>query len=556
MNKALGSIHSAHIPCASAAIFLAVLSIGTLPDAHAFNVDTDNPDLRMRWDNTVKYSAAWRLDEPSSELTANPNLNDGDSNFDKGLISNRLDLLTEFDLLYRNMGLRLSGAAWYDNEYLGSNDHPNDGTANQLSVPYNKFTRETEKLHGRDAELLDAFVFARFNAGEKPLTVRLGQHSLVWGESVFFGANGIAGGMMPVDVIKLQSVPNTQFKEAIRPVPMLSGQIQFSSEVSLGAYYQFEWKPNRLPASGSYFSVADHVPDGGEQIVAVPGVVTFPRGHDQEASDSGQGGLQLRIRGEETDYGLYLIRFHSKNFQVVTDLGFIPPVGPVVPVGYHLAYHEDITALGASLSHTVGDVNFAGELSFRKNQDLAQASGAVDTSSFSGSPATDNKDNPAYPVGETAHLNISALWTLQPTALFREATFLGELAGNRVLDITKNEAAVDPNATRNAWALRFLFEPTYRQVRPGLDLSVPIGIGWAPNGSRSMALGPGGFPSDGGGDVTIGLNGTYLDAWRFSLGYTHYFGDVKPFTDVNNNYTYGQALADRDFIAFSAFRTF
>ena len=35
-------------------------------------------------------------------------------NFDKGLISNRVDILSAFDLSYkRKYGFRVSGAAWY-----------------------------------------------------------------------------------------------------------------------------------------------------------------------------------------------------------------------------------------------------------------------------------------------------------------------------------------------------------------------------------------------------------------------------------------------------------
>lgn len=547
-------------------------------DAWAFEIDSGNPDVQIRWDNTVKYSSAWRLQNPSTTLTANSNLNDGDANFKKGLISNRVDLLSEFDLSYQNVGLRVSGAAWYDAQYNRNNDHPNDGTANQSSVPYNQFTDATRKLHGRDAELLDAFVFAKFNLGEKPATLRAGKHSLVWGETLFFGANGIAGGMMPVDVVKLASVPNTQFKEAIRPVQMLSGQVQLNSDISLGGYYQFRWQGNRLPASGSYFSQVDPILAGGEQLQLGLPPALFPqpnavRTDDQKAKNSGQGGLQLRIRDGGTDYGLYLLRFHDKGFQQVANIGLMPMVfipgcpvpgsvatGPAscampgVPVSYRLVHHEGITAFGGSFSHTFGDMNLAGEASVRHNQPLA-SSQAVDTSALGGS-ITNNSSNPAYAVGKTAHLNLSALWSLPRTALFSEATFLGEIAWNRAMHIDKNATALDRNATRDAVALRMIFEPTYRQVVSGLDLSIPIGLGYAPRGSRSMALGPGAFPADGGGDISIGVNGTYLDAWRFGLSYTHYFGPEQTFLDATNNFTYKQSLKDRDFIAFSLRRTF
>lgn len=570
-----------HAPLAVAAI---VASLEAMPVARASEIATGNPDLTVRWDNTVKYSAAWRMKDPSSILTANRNLNDGDANFNQGLISNRFDLLSEFDLTYKQMGMRLSAAAWYDDVYNSRNDHPNDGTANQLSEPYNRFTDDTRDIHGRKAELLDAFVFSKFDLGDKPATVRAGRHAQVWGESLFYGANAIAGGMMPVDAVKLLSVPNTQFKEAIRPVPMLSGQVQLTPNVTVAAYYQLRWEANRLPASGSYFSQVDTIQDGGEQLLlGLPTVAqggpflqgNAPRVGDENAESSGQGGVRVGIRHEETDYGLYVIRFHDKNPQQVINVGLMPVIGvfpgpgcvvpgsvqtgaascglPGIPVSYRLVYHEGITAYGASASRTFDNVNLALEASIRNDQDLA-SSRAADTSALGGR-ATNNSSHPGYATGRTAHVNFSVLWSLQPTALFKEANFTGEIIWNRVLKVEKNAGALDPHATRDAFALRGLFEPVYRQVVPGLDLSVPIGFGYAPKGSRSMALGPGVLPPDGGGDLNIGVNGTYLDTWRLSLSYTHYFGKEQPFVDANNNFTYGQSLKDRNFLAFSIRRT-
>jgi hypothetical protein len=553
--------------------------------AAAAEIDTGNPDFKLRWDNTVKYSAAARTGKQSGAVLGNANNDDGDRNFNRGLISNRADLLSELDAQIGSFGARISAAAWYDSVYNRSNDNPGfagGGTPNQVSVPGDRFTDATRTLHGRKAEVLDAFAFGRFDLGEARASFRLGRHSVLWGESLFFGANAIAGGQSPVDIIKLLSVPGTQFKEAIRPVPQLSAQLQVSPSVSLGAYYQFRWEKNRLPAVGSYFSQLDVNQDGAEQLLlpqASNGGIFLdgnaPRLADQKARNSGQGGLQLRFRGEETDFGAYLVRFHNKLFQQVSNLGVrqvihVPGPGCVVdgsfatgatscglvaPVSYRLAYHEGITALGFSASRTFDGVNLAAEVSYRRNQDLA-SSQAVDTSALGG-PATDNADNPGYAVGNTAHVNLSMLWQMPATPLFREATLVGEIAWNRVLKITKNPAAIDPNATRDAVALRFTLEPMYRQVLSGLDLGVPIGLGWAPKGSRSMALGPGTLPSDGGGDLSLGLNGVYLDAWRIGLAYTHYFGAAGTFIEGRDNrYSYKQSLKDRDFVSLSVRRTF
>src|SRR4051812_38448561 len=48
---------------------------------------------QIHWDNTFKYSAAFRLNDPDPALIADPNADDGDRNFRAGVISNRLDLL-------------------------------------------------------------------------------------------------------------------------------------------------------------------------------------------------------------------------------------------------------------------------------------------------------------------------------------------------------------------------------------------------------------------------------------------------------------------------------
>src|SRR3546814_10898137 len=63
------------------------------------------------------------------------------------------------------------------------------------------FLDDTRELPGRDAELLDAFVFLRGDVGEASQgTVRLGRHSLIYGESLFYGGNGIANAQGPSDI--------------------------------------------------------------------------------------------------------------------------------------------------------------------------------------------------------------------------------------------------------------------------------------------------------------------------------------------------------------------
>lgn len=233
------------------AVSAAVLMSLSTP-SHGFALDTGNPDLTATWDNTLKYSNAWRVNKLDHKVAvgpgtsnSNPNLDDGDRNFDRGLISNRLDLLSEFDIKYKDVGARISAASWYDSVYSHHNDNDSPGTANSVSVDHDEFTSDTRHIHEQKTEILDAFVYGSKEIGSTSLSGRLGQFTQIYGESLFFGANGIANAQSTVDLVKLLSVPSSQFKEILMPTKQVSGNWQLTDKVSVGAYYQFEWNKTR-----------------------------------------------------------------------------------------------------------------------------------------------------------------------------------------------------------------------------------------------------------------------------------------------------------------------
>lgn len=541
MKPAPAKAMAARFPTAPSRLAVALLlSIGGTLPAAAVQFDTTNSDLKIRWDNNLKYSTMWRTDSRSSKLVAEVNQDDGDRNFAKGLVSNRVDLLSELDVVYKDFGFRVSGAAWYDSVYNSRNDNNSPLTANSASVDNRHFTDPTEKLHGRKAELLDAFLLGRFEPAGMPLTLRAGKHTLVYGETLFFGANGIAAAQGPVDAVKALSVPNTQFKELLMPVQQISGQMQLNGEFSLGAYYQLDWKKTRLPGAGSYFSTIDFLGDGAERLFVAPGIA-FNRQKDMNARDQGQGGIQLRWRPQnsETEYGFYAVRYHDKTPQIY----ILPASG-----SFRWVYPEIIKAYGASFSTVLGDTNVAGEVSYRTNMPLVSPGQADLTGT------ADNDGHALYAIGRTAHANLSAIHAWGSTALFDNATITAELGWNRLLSVTKNPLALDPNTTRDAWGLRFIFEPNYYQVLPGLDVSVPIGLGYNPEG-RSAVVGAFNGGANEGGDLSVGVKGEYLKNLRLSLSYTHFFGATKTtLQPVAGGYVqnFGQALSDRNYVSFSA----
>ncbi|MEZ7205202.1 DUF1302 domain-containing protein [Pseudoalteromonas sp. DY56-GL79] len=227
---------------------------------------------------------------------------------------------------------------------------------------------DTRKQVCSDLRLLDAFVWADFdlNDGKNPLSVRLGQQVVNWGESTLI-SHGI--NVNPVDIDRLKA-PGSEVKEAFIPVGMLWASVVLSENVNLEGFYQYQWHETRLPATGSYFSTNDfasengymqnvqlgftsnpdidlyHLTDALNSLYAdatgalvAQGVVptaqavgsaaasmymAYPtkvalkgKGNNgkSEPDDGGQYGLRLGIFSPElndTEFGLYYINYHSR----------------------------------------------------------------------------------------------------------------------------------------------------------------------------------------------------------------------------------------------------
>ena len=81
----------------------AVMCVG-YGSAYAFNIPTGDQNLQLRFDNTVRYFLQYRIASQDQAILASPNGDDGDRNFDKGIVSNRLDLLSELDFINKAKG--------------------------------------------------------------------------------------------------------------------------------------------------------------------------------------------------------------------------------------------------------------------------------------------------------------------------------------------------------------------------------------------------------------------------------------------------------------------
>lgn len=509
-------------------------------------------EWQVRWDNTLRYSAAYRLDDPNPALL-NPNTDDGNRGLQRGLVSNRLDLLTEFDAQRNGFGLRLSAAAWYDRVYNQRNDHDLPLTASRVAVAYNEFAPGTREGAGRKAEMLDWFAFGRHTIGDTTLSYRLGSHSLIWGTSLFFGMNGIAKGMAPIDVYKL-SIPGTQAKETTIPVPQASAALQVSDDTSIEAYVQFKYKATRLHPSGSYLSTTDMLGDGAERMwigdpalngrrcgsTAIPPPGRFQNCYVDatgiaRASNDRNFGIALNTRSSllDADIGVYAISYLDTSTIIETNTA-AGTYRLVVPT-------EPVRAVGVSLARLVGIANVGVELSVRDKQPLGVKEAVVTSA------------DPRYVTGRTMHLNVSSTMVLPKAAFWDGASLVGELAVGSVLnheDVRTTVAGrwgaagvekINHDRKRTSAGLRVIFTPTWYQVLPGVDLSVPLNLGWSMQGVSQIdnAFPFGGSP-DRAGELVVGLTGVYLNNWTANLSVINYLGPARR-----------QSLNDRDYLRFS-----
>jgi Protein of unknown function (DUF1302) len=119
------------------------------------------------------------------------NGDDGNLNFDKGDFTSLSSQVThELDLRWRNLG------------FFGRLFYFSDAAIIDIDPERTDFTSDAKDDAGRNIELLDAYAAGDFNLGPLPLTIRLGNQVISWGESTFI-PNGI-NTVNPVDVTKLR----------------------------------------------------------------------------------------------------------------------------------------------------------------------------------------------------------------------------------------------------------------------------------------------------------------------------------------------------------------
>ena len=545
------------------AFALSALAVAT--QAHAFQIDAGNPDLRVRLDTQVRYNLGMRVEGINDDFGDSP-LYDATEHFaDKGdLVTNRLNMLSEFDVVFKDRhGFRVSGSAWrdfaYDNPEFGetaAQGFTNEQVSEHRNAHYSSYANRYHK--GLSGEILDAFVFTGFDAGSMSADFKLGQHTVYWGESLYTPFHGISYSQAPLDLIKAASSPGSEAKEIFMPIPQLSFQASLTDTVSVSGQYMFDWKPSRLPAGGTYFGGADALRADTVTAAIIPGFgpFSFPFGDDVEPEKKhGQFGLAMRW---SPDWLQGSMGFYYRKFNEVMPWSTSAGTSPL-PDDLHLAYASDTQLYGFSMTKTIGVVSVGAEVSYRKDSALNSIAGpwlAVgDTRGIEGAR------------GDTWHALVNGIYILPKTPLWVGGSLQAELVYSALDHVTENKElfrgvgyvgcagqdAGDGCATREVWLAQLGFTPEYPQALPGVDISLPMSLSYGLKGNGATL---------GGGNqdamtFSVGVAAKIYQTWDVSMSYNDSRAKYNTGADGLVSTTNGNALAnDHGWVSLTVKRSF
>lgn len=349
-------------PAKAGFAFAGVLPLLVAAQAHAVEFSFADNEITGSLDTTISYGQLWRV-QGQDKTNDDINTNDGNRNFDTGLVSEVFKITSDLEASYRNYGVFIRGTAFYDTQIMDKrNDYYDANSPAEPSQSFprdNSFTRETRHKAGRDAQILDAYVYGNWDVANMPVSGRFGKQVFNWGEGLYYG--GGVNTTNPVDAAKFR-LPGSEVKEVLVPVEALSFNIGLTDNLSMEAFYQFNWKETAIDPVGTYFSETDLFADGGHTAYSESGALagaltpnpllgglslyqasvlnpayglngsSFATSDaykvasiksDLNAKNDGQFGVAFRYIAEElnsTEFGFYFVNYHAKDPTIYAQL--------------------------------------------------------------------------------------------------------------------------------------------------------------------------------------------------------------------------------------------
>jgi len=388
-------------PAKSGFALAGILPLLVAAQAQAVEFSFANDEISGSIDTTISYGQLWRV-QGQDKAGEDINTNDGNRNFDTGLVSEVYKITSDLEATYQNYGVFVRGSAFYDTQIMDKrNDYYDNNDPAQPSQNFPKddsFTHETRHTAGRNAEILDAYVYGNWDVADMPLSARVGRQVFNWGEGVFY--RGGVNTTNPLDAAKFR-LPGSELKEVLVPVEALSFNIGLSDNLSMETFYQWNWKETAIDPVGTYFSETDLFAAGGNTAYTTVSALSNPLfqslyptlvgsnfaglqgtdyldsngvfkvaniGSDINAKNDGQFGVAFRYIAEElnsTEFGFYFVNYHAKEPTIYADLNASYAgldIDQLAGLGGFASYDALVTAAaggGALAQQVLGLVNGA-----------------------------------------------------------------------------------------------------------------------------------------------------------------------------------------------------
>jgi hypothetical protein len=240
------------------------------------------------------------------------NIDDGNLNYDRGDITYApIQLNQDLNLSWGDAGAFVRVYGYYD---------PVNAEFDEAALNGRRRADNVVEAYAADLRLLDWYGYANFQVAEMPLTVRLGNQVISWGESTFiqFGINSVN----TYDLTKLR-YPGSELKNVFVPVPLAYAQLGITDEISLEAFYQLGNEKVVADPQGSLFGQVDGLSIGGEFLILesaffeqndLPDGYRIFRRKDRDARSDGQFGFALTSivpQWNSMEFGLFFMNIHS-----------------------------------------------------------------------------------------------------------------------------------------------------------------------------------------------------------------------------------------------------
>ncbi len=310
------------------------LALACLPLCTAGAMDFRTGPVEGLFDLTLSYGLLYRTESRDEDFIAianggnapTANLDDGNLNYDTGIVSNMVASTAELEMNWENLGFFTRAVAFYDYEQEEGNR------------PHREFDGKTLDAIGSDAEFRDYFVSSQFSWGGLPIQFRIGDQVINWGETNFI-RDGVDV-INPFDLVAAFQ-PARDARDTRTPQGMAWAVANVTETFAVEAYYQYDWEGLRLPAVGSFLSTSDLFGEGELNFATVgrgqfsdlgtdldayydlpegtlgfdEGYFKYPERFREYPQDSGQYGIALQAitRGRNAfKIGLHFIKYHSR----------------------------------------------------------------------------------------------------------------------------------------------------------------------------------------------------------------------------------------------------